>query len=494
MDDSITEEERKKREGARSRAEIAMKRRKSMDLEALEIQSFSKNLTTHWSTKSLEEMTDRDWRIFREDFDIRIQGGRAIKPLRYWNEADLPDQLQNAIVDLGYKEPSPIQRQSIPIGMLFHDMIGIAETGSGKTAAFSIPMLCYILRLPHEHVSRCNDHGPLAIIMAPTRELAQQIEVEIKKLAAHTTFTTICIVGGQDISQQGFVLRKGVQIAVGTPGRLLDCIENNYLVLNQCNYVVLDEADRMVDMGFEPQISGVLSAMGGLLKSEDENEFLKEIEKATKGEELFRITSMFSATMPPGVERIAKTFLRHPVIIKIGDEDSGKNKRITQIVLFLSEGQKMQHLVESLHKQGDGDKCIVFVNSKRQGDSLEKMLISKGFHVGTLHGGRSQEQREETLKYFRDGEYNVLVATDVAGRGLDIKDVTFVINFDMANNIENYTHRIGRTGRAGRHGTAFTYLTEGDSGIFVDLKNYLESTGSNVPNQLLYHEAVKAAK
>jgi len=206
------------------------------------------------------------------------------------------------------------------------------------------------------------------------------------------------------------------------------------------------------------------------------------------------ITSMFSATMPPGVERIAKTFLRHPVIIKIGDEDSGKNKRITQIVLFLSEGQKMQHLVESLHKQGDGDKCIVFVNSKRQGDSLEKMLISKGFHVGTLHGGRSQEQREETLKYFRDGEYNVLVATDVAGRGLDIKDVTFVINFDMANNIENYTHRIGRTGRAGRHGTAFTYLTEGDSGIFVDLKNYLESTGSNVPNQLLYHEAVKAAK
>lgn len=159
-----------------------------------------------------------------------------------------------AINDVGYKEPSPIQRQSIPIGLENRDIIGIAETGSGKTAAFSIPMICYMLALPDNYIERCHDHGPLAVIMAPTRELAQQIEVEIVKLIKHTGFTTTCIVGGQDIEQQGYVLRKGVQIAVGTPGRLIDCLENNYLVLNQCNYVVLDEADRMVDMGFEPQV------------------------------------------------------------------------------------------------------------------------------------------------------------------------------------------------------------------------------------------------
>ena len=493
MDNNLTEEEKRDREGARIRAEIAMKHRKSIQMKALEIQSFSKNQTIHWSKKPLNDMTDRDWRIFREDFDIRIQGGKDVRPLRCWKEADFPMEIFKAINDLGYNEPSPIQRQSIPIGMQFYDMIGIAETGSGKTAAFTVPMLCYILRLPPKYVDRCNDHGPLAVVMAPTRELAQQIEVEVMKLAAYTDLVTACIVGGQDIEQQGYVLRKGVQIAVGTPGRMIDCIENNYLVLNQCNYVVLDEADRMVDMGFEPQITGVLEAMGGLLKSEDESEFSLEIERAWKGETLIRITSMFSATMPIGVERIAKSFLRHPVVIKIGDESSSRNQRINQIIQFIPDGLKKQYLLQDLRRQVNGDKCIVFVNSKKQGDVLEKILISNAFRVGVLHGGKSQEQREETLICFRDSVYNVLVATDVAGRGLDIKDVTYVINFDMANNIENYSHRIGRTGRAGRSGTAITYLTEGDADIFFDLKSYLESTNSSVPNQLAHHEATRAA-
>lgn len=233
--------------------------------------------------------------------------------------------------------------------------------------------------------------------------------------------------------------------------------------------------------------------MGGLLKSEDESKAEEEIAKAKEGNAYYRITCMFSATMPPGVERIARTFLRHPVTIKIGDEDSGKNKRIEQIVQFMSDGQKKNSLLQELQRLKAQDKAIVFVNSKKQGDQLEKMLGQNHYDVGTLHGGRSQEQREETLKYFRTGEIKILVATDVAGRGLDISDVTVVINYDMANKIENYSHRIGRTGRAGRSGVAITFLTESDSEVMYDLKQYLESTQSHIPSQLEHHAAAKAA-
>jgi ATP-dependent RNA helicase DDX23/PRP28 len=225
----------------------------------------------HWSDKSLQEMTERDWRIFREDFDIRIQGGRSSLPMRFWSESGLPTQILRAIEAMGYTSPSPIQRQAIPIGLDRKDIIGIAETGSGKTCAFLVPLVTYLVQLPLVYHERIHDEGPLAIVMAPTRELAQQIQEECIKLAQFTTYQTCCVVGGQSIEEQGFVLRRGVEIVIGTPGRLVDCLENNYLVLNQCNYVVLDEADRMVDMGFEPQVIQVLDAMGGLLKSEDEN-------------------------------------------------------------------------------------------------------------------------------------------------------------------------------------------------------------------------------
>jgi ATP-dependent RNA helicase DDX23/PRP28 len=171
---------------------------------------------------------------------------------------------------MGYEKPSPIQRQAIPVGMNKRDLIGIAETGSGKTASFVIPLLCYLLQLPKMYIERCSDQGPLSLIMAPTRELAQQIQVETTKLARFTSFTSLAVVGGQSIEEQGFALRKGVEILIGTPGRMVDCMSQNLLVLNQCNYVVLDEADRMVDMGFGDQVVTILEAMGGLLKNEDE--------------------------------------------------------------------------------------------------------------------------------------------------------------------------------------------------------------------------------
>eukprot|EP01038_Epipyxis_sp_PR26KG_P005883 gene5883-8113_t len=435
----------------------------------------------HWSEKSLEEMNERDWRIFREDFDIRIQGGRATLPIRFWKEASLPSELMKAIESVGYDKPSPIQRQAIPIGLAKRDIIGIAETGSGKTAAFLIPLLCYMLQLPQEYIDRTQHEGPLAVVMAPTRELAQQIEEESLKLSKFTKFRTISVVGGQSIEEQGFKLRKGVEIVIGTPGRMVDCIENNYLVLNQCNYVVLDEADRMIDMGFEPQVVAVLDVMGGLLKSEDEEQAELQVQTAQSGKELFRVTAMFSATMPPQVEQIARTYLRHPVLIRIGDEDTGKNKRIEQKVLFISDGQKRNTLTEELKKLSSNDKIIVFVNEKKHGDSLGYHLESLGYHIGILHGGRSQDQREETLDMFRSGKIQVLVATDVAGRGLDIPDVSNVFNYDCPSKIQNYCHRIGRTGRAGKFGIATTFLTENDTEIII-----------HRPHQLAKHPSAQA--
>lgn len=477
--------------------------RRIQEQDELEAAS-ARKLGMHWSEKALASMQERDWRIFREDFDIRIQHGRAVNPLRFWSEANFPDAIMRAIQSVGYKDPSPIQRQAIPIGLARRDVIGIAETGSGKTAAFVIPLLCNLLHLPPHYRTRCAEEGPLAVVMAPTRELAQQIEEECIKLAAYTGFVTACIVGGQSIEEQSIKLRQGVQIIIGTPGRMVDCIESNFLVLNQCNYVVLDEADRMVDMGFEVQVIKVLDVMGGLLKSEDVEQAEMQLAQvssvlngnsATHGIDpstaLFRVTAMFSATMPVEVERIAKTYLRHPAIIKIGDHDSGKNKRIEQRVVYITEGQKKGKIVDELRRLQRGDKSIVFVNAKKQGDVVGRFLEQANLEVGILHGGKSQDQREATLESFRKSEIRVLVATDVAGRGLDIQGVSHVFNFDCPAKIENYCHRIGRTGRAGKSGIATTFLTDGDSDVMYDLKAYLESTDAQIPSQLKNHPAAQ---
>ena len=249
----------------------------------------------------------------------------------------------------------------------------------------------------------------------------------------------------------------------------------------------------MIDMGFEPQVVAVLETMGGLLKSEDEEKLEAEISRAKSGSALYRVTAMFSATMPPEVERIARTFLRHPAVIKIGDEDSGKNKRIEQKVYFISEAQKKNRMLEELRTLNPQSKAIVFVNLKKQGDSIGKFLETNNFRCGVLHGGRSQDQREETLDFFRSGDIQVLVATDVAGRGLDIPDVTNVINFDMPSKISNYCHRIGRTGRAGKSGIATSFITDSDTEVMYDLKQYLEATNAPVPQQLAKHPSAQNA-
>ncbi|WCJ44197.1 Pre-mRNA-splicing ATP-dependent RNA helicase prp28 [Euphorbia peplus] len=445
-------EEIRKKEGVEEKPEELAARK--LKEEAADLyDTFDMRVDRHWSDKKLDEMTERDWRIFREDFNISYKGSKIPRPMRSWVESKLTTELLKAVERAGYKKPSPIQMAAIPLGLQQRDVIGIAETGSGKTAAFVLPMLTYISRLPP--MSEDNDaEGPYAVVMAPTRELAQQIEDETVKFAHYLGIKVVSIVGGQSIEEQGFRIRQGCEVVIATPGRLLDCLERRYAVLNQCNYVVLDEADRMIDMGFEPQVMGVLDAMpSSNLKPENEDEELDE-------KKIYRTTYMFSATMPPAVERLARKYLRNPVVVTIGT--AGKTTDlISQHVMMVKESEKFYKLQRLIDELGDKT-AIVFVNTKKNADMVAKNLDKAGYRVTTLHGGKSQEQREISLEGFRTKRYNVLVATDVAGRG-----------------------------RAGKSGMATTFLTLGDTDVFYDLKQMLIQSNSQVPPELAKHEASK---
>ncbi|GBN17263.1 putative ATP-dependent RNA helicase DDX23 [Araneus ventricosus] len=442
----------------------------------------------HWSQKSMEEMTERDWRIFREDFNISIKGGRIPNPIRHWKESGLTKPILDIIDQLGYKEPTPIQRQAIPIGLQNRDIIGVAETGSGKTLAFLIPLLVWITSLPKIVRNEDIDQGPYAIIMAPTRELAQQIEEETIKFAKTLEIRTVAVIGGLSREEQGFRLRLGCEIVIATPGRLIDVLENRYLVLNRCTYIVLDEADRMIDMGFEPDVQKILEYMPvtnqkpDTDEAEDEEKLLANFSSKNK----YRQTVMFTATMPPAVERLARSYLRRPSIVYIGSV--GKPvERVEQIVYVVSENVKRKKLLEIL-AEGIEPPVIIFVNQKKGADVLAKGLEKMGYNACTLHGGKGQEQREYALASLKTGTKDILVATDVAGRGIDIQNVSMVINYDMAKTIEDYTHRIGRTGRAGKHGIAVTLITKEDSHLFYDLKQLIViSPISTCPPELANH-------
>ena len=442
----------------------------------------------HWSEKEVENMTERDWRIFREDYNISIKGGRIPHPIRKWSEAGFTKEILDIIDSVGYTEPSPIQRQAIPIGLQNRDVIGVAETGSGKTAAFLLPLLVWIQSLPKSTVIEDADQGPYAIIMAPTRELAQQIEEESNKFGTPLGIRTVAVIGGLSREDQGFRLRMGCEIVIATPGRLIDVLDNRYLVLSRCTYIVLDEADRMIDMGFEPDVQKILdhmpvtNAKPDTDDAEDESKLLANFKSKNK----YRQTVMFTATMPPAVERLARTYLRRPAVVYIGSV--GKPvERVEQVVYVMKEPEKRNKLIKVLN-DGIEPPIIIFVNQKKGADVLAKGLEKMGYNAATLHGGKGQEQREHALSGLKQGAKDILVATDVAGRGIDIKDVSLVINYDMAKNIESYTHRIGRTGRAGKSGKAITFLTQEDSALFYDLKQMLVSSPvSHCPPELSNH-------
>ncbi|KAF2854841.1 P-loop containing nucleoside triphosphate hydrolase protein [Plenodomus tracheiphilus IPT5] len=445
-------------------------------------------LDKHWSEKKLEHMRERDWRIFKEDFNIATKGGAIPNPMRNWKEAGLPDKLMRIVEQVGYTEPSAIQRAAIPIALQCRDLIGVAVTGSGKTAAFILPLLVYISQLPP--LSAANRHdGPYALVLAPTRELAQQIEVEARKFAAPLGFNTAVIVGGHSIEEQSFQMQAGAEIIIATPGRLVDCIERRVLVLSQCTYVIMDEADRMIDMGFEEPVNKILDALP--VNNEKPDSELAEDPNAMK-RGLYRQTMMYTATMPTAVERIARKYLRRPAIVTIGNVGEAVETVEQRVEHIQGEERRKKRLQEILSSGEFPAPIIVFVNIKRNCDAIARDIKHMGFSSVTLHGSKTQEQREAALASLKAGRTDVLVATDLAGRGIDITDVSLVVNFNMAGSIESYTHRIGRTGRAGKSGVAITFWGNEDADVLYDLKQMLmKSQISKVPEDLRKHEAAQ---
>ena len=464
-----------------------------LDMERRRREEGRHALDKHWSEKKLEHMRERDWRIFKEDFNISTKGGGIPNPMRSWPESGLPKRLLEVVDQVGYTEPSAVQRAAIPIALQSRDLIGVAVTGSGKTAAFLLPLLVYISELPALNEVTKND-GPYAIILAPTRELAQQIEIEARKFATPLGFTCVSIVGGHSLEEQAYALRDGAEIIIATPGRFVDCIERRVLVLGQCCYVIMDEADRMIDLGFEEPVNKILDALpvGNMKPDSEEAEDSIVMSQHLGGKDRYRQTMMYTATMPSAVERIARKYLRRPAIVTIGNVGEAVETVEQRVEFVAGEDKRKKRLAEILSSREFAPPIIVFVNIKRNCDAVARDIKHMGFSSVTLHGSKTQEQREAALGSVRNGTTDVLVATDLAGRGIDVQDVSLVVNFNMATNIESYTHRIGRTGRAGKSGIAITFLGNEDADVMYDLKQMLmKSSISRVPEELRKHEAAQ---
>ncbi|MCC3376374.1 DEAD/DEAH box helicase [Cohnella sp. REN36] len=346
------------------------------------------------------------------------------------------DVLQ-AISQLGYEEATPIQSQAIPVALSGRDMIGQAQTGTGKTAAFGIPLVSKIA---------ASEDRIVTLVMTPTRELAIQVAEEIEKLGRFKGLRSLAIYGGQDIGRQIRGLRRRPQIIIGTPGRLLDHINRKTIRLDDVQTVVLDEADEMLDMGFMDDIQSILK----LVPEE-------------------RQTLLFSATMPANIQKLAQQFLRNPEHISVIPKTSTTSSTIQQFYIEVQERMKFDGLCRLLDMEPP-ELAIVFGRTKRRVAELSEALMKRGYAADGLHGDLSQNQRDAVMRKFRDGSIAVLVATDVAARGLDVSGVTHVINFDLPQDPESYTHRIGRTGRAGKEGTAWSFVThrEADHLHFIE--------------------------
>ncbi|QYR20350.1 DEAD/DEAH box helicase [Paenibacillus sp. sptzw28] len=345
--------------------------------------------------------------------------------MKTFAEFGLEPKVLQAITELGFEESTPIQSKSIPIALTGTDLIGQAQTGTGKTAAFGIPL---VNKIP------VTEERIVALIMTPTRELAIQVSEEIGKLTRYKGLRSLPIYGGQEIGRQIRALKKKPQIIIGTPGRLLDHINRKTIRLDDVKTVVLDEADEMLDMGFMEDITSILS-----LVPDD------------------RHTMLFSATMPPNIQRLAQQFLKNPEHVSVIPKQVSA-PLIDQAYIEVHERQKFDALSRLLDMESP-DLAIIFGRTKRRVDELSEALQKRGYSADGLHGDLSQNQRDNVMRKFRDGSIDVLVATDVAARGLDVSGVTHVINFDLPQDPESYVHRIGRTGRAGKEGTAWSFVT-----------------------------------
>ena len=366
-----------------------------------------------------------------------------------FSNLSLAEPLARAVAEMGYESMTPIQEQAIPVVLTGQDVMGAAQTGTGKTAAFSLPLL---QRLPkHESSSTSPARHPVrALVLLPTRELADQVAQQIALYAKYTKLRSTVVFGGMDMKPQTIELKKGVEVLVATPGRLLDHIEAKNAVLNQVEYVVLDEADRMLDIGFLPDLQRILSYLP------------KQ-----------RTTLLFSATFSPEIKRLAGSYLQNPVTIEVARPNETAST-VEQHFYSAGDDDKRRAIHQVLKTRGI-KQAFIFVNSKLGCARLARSLEREGLKTTALHGDKSQDERLKALDAFKQGEVDLLVCTDVAARGLDIKDVPAVFNFDVPFNAEDYVHRIGRTGRAGASGLAVTLVSGSDARLVADIEKLLKT-------------------
>ncbi|ELA40944.1 uncharacterized protein VICG_02033 [Vittaforma corneae ATCC 50505] len=414
--------------------------------------SFEKNF--YFPTETLSEKEARE---LRESNRMRLVGNDIPLPIRSFSSVSFPEEVLRHFEAKGYANPTPIQAQGWPMALSGRDMVGIADTGSGKTISFVLPALIHAQSQPPLR----EDDGPIVLILAPTRELCTQIETVVREYTPYYNLRSCAVYGGASIVPQKRALKRGIEVLVATPGRLIDLHKQGFCPLGRVTFLVLDEADRMLDMGFEPQLNAIIPQT-------NEN----------------RQNLMWSATWPREVRALAANYMKDYIQVTIGDEDLKANVKIVQKVDIVDWQDKKKKLLYYL-QDFKTSRVIVFCNMKKTCDTLEDYLLDNRFHVAALHGDKSQAARDTVIQNFKSGRISILIATDVAARGLDVENVKCVINYDFPKNIEDYVHRIGRTARgSSSEGLAYTMFTGEDAPNARKLIDIIRQANQTVPTDL----------
>jgi len=431
-------------------------RKKHWNLD--ELPKFEKNF--YQQHPDVTRRSPQEVEAYRRSKTITVKGRECPNPVMKFPEASFPSYVMDIINKQNWTEPTPIQAQGWPLALIGKDMVGIAQTGSGKTLSYLLPAIVHINHQPFLE----RGDGPICLVLAPTRELAQQVQQVAAEYGKASRLKSTCIYGGAPKGPQIRDLERGVEICIATPGRLIDFLEAGKTNLRRCTYLVLDEADRMLDMGFEPQIRKIVDQIRP-----------------------DRQTLMWSATWPKEVRQLAEDFLREYVQINVGALQLSANHNILQIVDVCNDSEKEDKLVRLLEEimSEKENKTIIFVETKRRCDDLTRRMRRDGWPAMGIHGDKSQQERDWVLNEFKYGKAPILIATDVASRGLDVEDVKFVINFDYPNNSEDYIHRIGRTARSQKTGTAYTFFTPNNMRQAGDLISVLREANQAINPKLL---------
>eukprot|EP01132_Coremiostelium_polycephalum_P010941 gene10941-13400_t len=428
--------------------------------------TYTKPIKTQWTPPTyIRNREEAENQRIRQQLHISVVGDDVPPPITSFREMKIPVPIIECLKKRGIKKPTPIQIQGLPVILSGRDMIGIAFTGSGKTLVFTLPMVLFALE-EEKKLPIIQGEGPFGLVICPSRELARQTHERILEYtdalhkAGHPKLRTLLSIGGIDMRDQEHQFRQGIHMVVATPGRLLFLLQKKKINLNLCKYLGLDEADRLIDLGFEEDTRAVLDYFTGQ-----------------------RQTLLFSATMPKKIQNFARSALVSPVEVNVGRAGAA-NLDVLQEVEYIKQEAKIVYLLECLQKTPPP--VLIFCENKKDVDDIYEYLLLKQVEAVSIHGDKTQEEREFAIKSFMDGRKDVLVATDVASKGLDFPDIQHVINFDMPKEIENYIHRIGRTGRCGKTGVATTFINKNQSeSVLLDLKYLLIESKQKVPQALL---------